>query len=721
MAERRRFLTRRGFLLGAGTVTVGIGLGGWALSRPPKAAFVGEKINAFVAIGEDGMVEVVCPGLEMGQGATTALPMIVAEEMGADFARLRAISAPRDAGTYGNPDFEGHLVTADSKTTRGYFDVLRLAGAQARLALIDAAAKLEGWDPKDCTAGDHAIHHRPGGMSLGFGEIARRGSLQPVSGERATAALKDRRDYRLIGTSPEPADLLAKVTGAFAYGIDRRSTGALVAVVLRAPHLRGTPIAVDDAAARTVPGVVEVVPLEDGVAVAAENTWAAIKGARALKVEWTAPEPFDTAMEERALAEALADTERGASFAKTGDADAAASGAARHFSGTFVSPRASHLAMEPLNAEAVPAALGLGVRVSGSTQSPDLDMRYAAKTWKTAPFMVETAPSPSGGAFGRRVLNDAVRDAALVAKALGRPVQVIRPMTEELRRGQSRPAALQRIEAATNEKGDLVAWVHRAASDSVLARQIPSTFKARGNLDNTSTDGLRHPYRVGAETIAWHRATLPPEPGFLRGVSAGYTVWAIETMVDRIARTAGRDPLEWRLAHIDDPRGREVLERIAEMSGWAERTEGRWLGLAAMAFRGSWVASVAELEGPPDDLSPAAIHIAANVGLPIHRGNVIAQIEGGAVFGLSLALREELRYRGGAAEIRSTADYTILAAHEVPKISVELVGAEREERPCGVGEIGVPTMAPALCNALYAATGRETDRLPVKLALRQTA
>jgi isoquinoline 1-oxidoreductase beta subunit len=718
MAEdlgRGRFRkSRRSFLIASGVAAAGAGAGIWAW--PEATSVAGQRINDFVVVAEDGTIEVLLPAQDLGQGATTVLPMILAEEIGADLHRLRIHVAPRDASRYGNPAFDGRLVTADSKTTSGYFDLLRRAGAQTRLALIAAAASSRGWNPADCRAEGHAVRHRVDHATMDFAAIAQTaGSLRAV--EVGGGDLKARRDYVLIGSSPAPRDLMAKVTGAFAFGVDRRSPDALVAMVVRSPHLRGLPLEVDESAARQVADVEAVVRLEDGVAVVARNTYAARKGASQLKVQWTPPVAFDDLAQAQALIAALAGAEVAPQVvAQSGDV-AAAGDAPIAVDMSFTTPQVSHLALEPLNAEARARALGLGVAIRGSGQSSDLDMRYAARAWKTAPFMIEIHTAPSGGAFGRRVLNDTVRDAATIAKALGKPVQVIRPLADELRRGQVRPASAHRVAARADAAGRLLYWEHTCASDSVLARQLPSTFEAKGRQDNTATDGLRHPYRVAAgEILRWCRHESPPEPGFLRGVSAGTTIFASETVVDVVARRAGRDPLEWRLAHVEAQAGRRVLERVAAMAHWGA-VDGARRGIALMSFRGSWIATVATLVRQAGEARIERLDIAADVGLAIHPRLVIGQIEGAAMFGLSLALFEHLHFRDGAAVIDGVASYPVLRADRAPAIQVELVGAEQAERPGGAGEIGVPTVAPAIGNALATFAGQYQTHLPLRLGI----
>lgn len=703
---QRVLLSRRAFLTTAGALTVGVGLAaGYDLARD-ESRRNGRIINAFVSLLLDGRVQFVCPALELGQGAHLSLSMIIAEEMGADIQLIEVISAPRNDESYGNPDFDGRMVTADSKTTRGYFLPLRFAGAEARQALIETVCERKGWSRRDSRAACHQIANALTGESVSFAEIASWGYLRQPKLTKPLS-LKPAKEFTLLGTSPSPSDARDVVMGTKLFGVDCRDRGTSVAVLARSGRLGDKVASVGDAAAKAVSGVEDVVVLDDAVAVVARDVWSALKGRAALTITWTNASGFNSADERKRLEAALDDQgRRHVSLREVG----AFPGPYQYFA-EFYAPTLKHVVLEPLNATARGFGMGVGVEISGSTQSQDLDMRFAAQTWKTAPFMVTTEPRPSGGAYGRRVLNDAVGDAAAVAKTLGRPVQVVRPMQDELRRGQVRPSAFQRIMASLSSDGGLLAWRHEFSSDGTLATHLPSSLKGvNGDEDNTATDGSYHCYRTPNDSIRWTYVPSEPIPGFLRGVSAGYTVWAIETMVERLARAALRDAVEWRCSHLDDHRLRTVLCAAAEMSGWGAR--GRHFGAGLTSFRGAAVASVAEVVGE----RVAGLWIAADVGRVIHRRNVLAQIEGGAVWGLSMALEERLVYSNGCAEVDGLADYPVLRLDKLPPIEIQLIEDAGSERPCGVGEVGVPTVIPAVCNAMESATGKVFNALPLNIA-----
>ncbi len=701
---RRRKLSRRAFLALGATATIAIGAGVTAYALQADMPTTGTQVNAFAAVTEAGDIEFVCPGQDLGQGAPVALAMILAEEIGADIGRVRILAAPRAAARYGNPDFGGRMVTADSKTTLGYWPILRLAGAEMRLALIATAARQKGWSVGDCKAAEHQVMHLRSGERIAFAEIIAGGRLTMPGA--SPADLKPAEDFTLLDTSPQRPDALAIVTGRKMFGTDARPPGVLVAVLKRSPHLGGTVDAFDAAAALAVQGVSHVHMMEDrrAVAVVASDTWSAMKGAGALDVTWSAAPDFSSAGERARLVAALDDPAA---------APVAMRGSPQRANGAdavlFYAPSLTHVLPEPLNATAEALSLGLGVRITSATQSLDLDMRYGAQTWKTAPFMIDSRATPSGGAYGRRVLNDAVRDAAEIAKAIGQPVQAIRPQLDEMQRGQIRPAAVQRLSARLDKQGRLTAWRHEIASDGTLATHLPGSLKGEnGTEDNTATDGAYHPYLCADQSVSWTRVASAPSPGFLRGVSASYTVWAIETVIERLTRQAGRDPLAWRIGNTADERLQAVLARVRDISGWGEA--GRKLGLGAMIFRGARVASVAEMRGG----EVAHLWIAIDVGQVIHRRQLLAQVQGGAIWGLSQALHESLTYRDGAAAIGSLADYPMISNGRLPPIDISIVEAPGQP-PAGAGEVGVSTVVAAVCNAMEAETGISFNELPLSV------
>lgn len=715
----RKSFSRRTVLLG----TAVVGAGGAALAftvglpvKTPFAAIRGVVPNIWVGIGTDGIVTIVCPAAELGQGASTALPMVLAEELDADWPMVRVVAPPFDHA-YGNPKFFDRFVTADSRSTAGYWEPLRRGGAEARAVLLVTAARHWGVPASDLTTEPGVVVDARRGRRMDYGAIA---ALDPVS-PTGPAPLKPRGAWRLIGTSPERLDLADKVTGRARYGVDVRMEGLRIASVARGPVPGSAPVAVDDRATRAVPGVEAVVTLPDGVAVVARDTWAAEQGRDALSITWSGggtAAGYDSDAALRAFAAVARDpARRGYEARRTGDVAAAFAGAARVFEAEFASHHVAHVAMEPMNATARVHSIGLGVDVVAPTQARSLDMRLAARAAKTAPFMIDVTGTLAGGAFGRRVDNDASRDAVLIAKATGLPVQVVRRHADDLTHGQYRPLAAQRLRAALDSQGRITGWTHRIVADSVIARLFPDRFEAEKHLDQTVIDGQEHAYAIPSQHLDYVREVTGIPVGFLRGVGGGFTVWAIECFLDEIAAAAGHDPLEFRLGMLPDAPARRVLTEAASMAGWGNRPSGAPLGLACCRFRGARIALVAEVDvGRGGELRVPKVWAAVDAGVAVHPDAVRAQIEGAIVMGTSMALREAVVFRNGVPQVESLADYPILGPRDAPEISVRLIPSDADQ-PAGAGEIGVPPAAPAIGNAVFAATGRRLRQLPFAGAL----
>lgn len=722
----RKPVSRRVFLLGAGAAgAAGAGgaVLGLTLALPVATAFAsirGLKPNIWVAIGTDGIVTIVRPAEELGQGSTTALPMILAEELDADWSKVRVVAPPFDHA-YGNPIFFDRLVTADSRSTRGYWDPLRRAGAEARAVLIETAARHWRVPAAELTTEPGAVLHAASGRRLDHGAVA---ALDPADPPSRPIPLKPRASWRLIGTSPERLDLAAKVNGSARYGTDAGMAEMRVASVARGPVPGSAPRRVDHRAALAVPGVEAVVPLPDGVAVVARDGWTAERGRAALSVVWDADPKaaaYDSAAALRSFMAVARDAGRqGYEVRRRGDPAAAFAGAARVLEMEFESHHVAHRAMEPLNATARIHGLGFAVDLVASTQARSLNMRLAAKAGKTAPFMVDVTPTLVGGAFGRRVDNDVSRDAVLVAKVVGHPVKVVRTVLDDLTHGQYRPLSAQRLRAALDERGRILGWTHRIVADSVIARLFPDRFEAEKHLDQTVIDGQEHDYAIPHQRLDYVRENAGIPVGFLRGVGGGFTVWAIESFLDQIAATVGRDPLELRLTMLDDPRARRVLEVAAEMAGWSGRGTSAPMGIGCCRLRGTCIAVVAEVDvrgdggggdGGGGRLRVPRVWAAVDPGIAVHPDSVAAQVEGAIVMGTGMALQEAVIFKNGVAQVQTVADYPILGPVDAPQVEVRLLASDTD-KPCGVGEIGVLPMAPAIANAVFAATGRRLTRLP---------
>ncbi|MEZ5727455.1 MAG: molybdopterin cofactor-binding domain-containing protein [Burkholderiaceae bacterium] len=719
---------RRRFLVGAGAVTVGVAVGGTAWLRRGNGPVVWAHVQS------DGRVTVINPAVKMGQGARTALPRVFAEAADLDWDRVVVRDAPYD-DAYGNARFGARQVTADSSAMLNYTPLLRTAGARLRGALVAAALRRWGLPASalaQVSTVPHEVRHADG-RRLAYASLV----ADIDFGRAIDAATLPAPRARYVGVDAARVDAMDKITGRARFGADQRPADVTVALMLRGPSTGATPIRVDAAPARAVPGVQAVVVLDDAVAVVARDTWSALQGRRALAA---APEALH--WRERADARAydseatLADWQAlaedssvpGHVVRNAGDATAALAGAQHRVALSVSARHVAALPMEPLNTLLRPTLLGFGAEVVSSTQAPSLDMRAIARALKTAPPGISVERTLCGGAFGRRVDNSTAADAARVSKAIGGPVQALWLPEDDLAHGPARSIAVSRVEAAIDDHGRLLAWRHRTVADSTIARMFPERFEAEQQRDQTMIDGQEHVYACASQDIAYlYRPTGLPN-GFVRGVGAGFNVFAIESVIDMLAALAGQDPLAFRLANLADARDRRVLEAVAEASRWDGRGGMGALGIAFMRFRESRIAMVAEVaaDGNGRDAHRFAVKqfwAAVDCGLAVQPDLVRAQIEGAAAMGVGFALQEAIDVRGGrrlpalggeAGLAAGWAGYGAIYPSQVPRVQVRLVDSGDTEAR-GVGEIGLPLVAPAIANALVRAGFTRPTELPMRV------
>ncbi|NRF70185.1 xanthine dehydrogenase family protein molybdopterin-binding subunit [Aquincola sp. S2] len=702
-------LSRRALLVSgaAGSAAVLFGLGGLggagAAGAPPR------RINALVRFEADGAITLVNPAIEMGQGSSTALAQVLADALDADWRRIRVEPAPY-GDDYGSPHFGMRLVTADSASTRAFWPVLREAGAQARAVLIWNA--MQRWQ---CAA--DAVHTEAGqllhrdGRRIAYADLAPQAELPGLLANLPKPAPAP---SRLVGQALPRIDLVDKLAGRAVYGVDARSEGALVAVLLPPERLGAKLLEPGDAAARALPGVVNVLPLPGEsapIAVVARDTWSALQGRAALQARWSPPaELYDS---ERALQRFADIARQGAPDAhvvrQTGAAGHAPPAPARRLQSLILSRHVTHAALEPINAQATPAWLNQGADIVASTQAPSLDMRRAAQTAKRPPPVFAVQSTLVGGAFGRRVDNDAAGAAAWLALQLKAPVQVLQFVGDDVAHGQVRTIAAQQLEADLDDQGRITRWLHRTVGSATTARMFPERFQKEG-FDQTLVDGSEHAYDIPQQRIESIHRPLPVACGFLRGVGAGFNVFGIETLVDEAAALAGRDPLAYRLAMLREPRARRVIEALGDHTP----APGTAAGHAYMGLRSSHIALRAlvtrDAAGHP---RIERLQFVVDAGLIVNPELARTQIEGAALMGWSIARQEALDFVDGRAVQRALADYTITRLPELPPhIDCRFIDATQGE-PRGVGEIALPLVAPAVANAWARLTGRRLRALPL--------
>ncbi|MGO7136061.1 xanthine dehydrogenase family protein molybdopterin-binding subunit [Rhizobium leguminosarum] len=709
-------LSRRSFLVTVGGTAVTVAfasLSSVALEAATAQAATGDFTpNVWVTIASDGIVSIISPASEMGQGVMTSVPLLIAEDMDADWDMVRIVQAPADAEKYGNPNFRGAQLTAGSDTTRGYYLPLRLVGAQTRKILLAIAADRLNLPVGELTTEPSRVVHPPSGRSLGYGEIAATGELPDVLPQVSEADLKPIDQCRYIGRMDvNRIDVPSKVNGTAKFGIDVELPDMLYGAVLRSPVPGEAPESIDDAAARAVKGVIQVVPLRNGVGIIGESYDAARRAKEVLNVTWTNSSLVRRYNSTR-LVEAYRDVGRDLaqagviSHTQGADAAAAIAGAARVIAADYLNDHVHHVTMEPMNATALVS--NDSVEVWAPTQGPGTARDLAARIGGTTPDKVKVNTTLLGGGFGRRAEQDFVIEAVLLAKAVqGRPVKVIWSREDDVRHGKYRPLAAQHLQVGLDASGNIVGWHHRLVADSILARISKDRFQRAGGQDSLVTDGTIHNYRVPAHLVQFVRQDNGQDVGSWRAVGNGYTKFAIECVIDEVAAAKGVDPVAFRLELLSEqPRARKVIEAVAAMAEWDRPRHGRALGIAYSDAFEAHCAEVAEvsLDRESGEIQVHNVWCAIDPGVAIQPLNIEAQVAGAIVHGASHALYEQLNIVDGEVQESNLDTYRVMRMSEMPQIHVRIMPTP-ENRPAGIGEAGLPPVGPAIANAVARLTG----------------
>jgi len=715
-------ISRRAFLQTAGALTFSFTLAGHVTNALAQAADA--KFNAWVSIAGDGTITVMVPVAEMGQGAATALPLILAEELDADWSRVTYQWAPPIPKVYGNyhPLFGGAQITAASISTPGYWTSLRLAGAQARRVLLDNVAQQWGVPVSELSTEPSMVVHRASGRKIAYGDVVKFAKVPETPPQMTEADLKQPSQFRLIGRADIPrSDVPSKTNGSAKYGIDVRLPGMLYASVLESPYEGAKAAQVNSDAALKVPGVKKVLPLPFGVAVIADSVHAANKGRRALKVKWDGggnPNAgFDS---EKALAEYARQAKDPSAKAMTafekGDARTAFSGAAKTMEAEYSSVHCYHAQMEPMNCVARVAADGQSAEVWTGTQSNALAAFVASLVLKTTPDKIRVHQHLLGGGYGRRIWPDAVAQAVVLANITKEPIKLILTREDDLTAARPRPMTYHSIKAGLDGSGNLVAWHHRLVSENVDAVAAPPRFKATGGKDVIGWRGLEQPFyavpNMLAEAVREQRGVRVHA---WRGIGSGYNKFVSESFLDEIAHATGKDPLDIRLQLTQDhPRAQAVIKAVAEMADWKKpRGKDRALGIAFSDYHDSFSAGIAEvsLDRKTGRIKVHNYWIAGDAGIVVQPENAHAQLESAVVYGLGSALTEELTYKDGAVQQSNFHDYKLIRMSDMPQIHTKVIVTSNS--PTGLGELGVPTVAPAIGNAVFKLTGKRLRQLPM--------
>jgi len=698
---RRSFLKRTGLIIATAATPAGIQLlnvsRGWAAPESFTP-------HAFLEIAADDTVTVWVGQTELGQGTHTGIPMIIADELDASWERVR-VKMALAGEPFKDPVWHMQL-TGGSTSIRHRWDMLRTVGAAARQMLIQAAAETWGVPADTCVAANSSVTHTEG-RSMRYGQLVPAAAKLPAP---KNPPLKDPKEYRIIGTKRDRLDIPDKVAGNTRFGMDFTLPGMCTAVVARPPRYGATPQAYDTAGAMDVKGVIRVVPLDGRIAVCAETTYAAMTGRDALNITWSEgahPDLNDDVLD-RLYNDHLGKT--GAIAQKSGDVESAFARAARTVEGAYKLPYLSHAQLEPLNCTAYVEKDRCRLWVP--TQGQTVAQLTASKLTGLPADKVEVMTLPAGGGFGLRGETDPVIDAVLLSKALNRPVKVVYTREDDFSTDYFRPASRCRIKAGLDSDGRLVAWSHKVAAQSVLSRVMPQVVK--NGIDRDAVAGITDmPYGLPNQLVEYVMVELPVTVGWWRSVGYSVNAFTVESFMDELAHAAGKDPVRFRLDHMEKgSRPHTLLSLLAEKGGWnAPPPQGRGRGVAVTSCFESVAAHMAEVSvHQTGRITVHKMTCAVDCGTAVSPDAIQAQVEGGVVMAMSTAFHEKVGFAEGGVETANYDAYPLLTMTDVPEIEIHL--APSGGKAGGIGEPVIPSVAPALANAVFNATGVRLRELP---------
>ena len=679
----------------------------------PPAGF---EPNAFISIGTDGVITLVMPDTESGQGIWTSAAMLIAEELEVGLEQVALMAAPPDNPKYASPLLE-EQATGGSASIRGDWMRLRQAGATARAMLVQAAAEQWHVDPATCSASMAVVHHQASGRSAPYAQLAdAAGKLTPPKDVK----LKEPAAWKLIGQREKRLDTPAKVNGSAKYGIDMVVPGMKIGTVMACPVRGGKLIGIDEAAARKVPGVRDIVKLDDVVAVIGDHMWAAKQGLAAAAPKWDLGPNAHVSTASIFADMDRASREEGKVAADHGDAPSKIAGAATKLEEVYELPFLSHAPMEPINTTLHIRPDGADVWVG--TQVPVRAQMTVAEVAGLKPEQVTLYNQPMGGAFGRRLDVDSITQAAHIAKEVAYPVKLIWTREEDIGRDLFRPAYYDRVSAGLDADGKILGWTHRTTGSSVLARWAPEGMPKDGIDPDTVECSKETPYGLPAMKVSW----VPHDPpgvvtAWWRGVGPVHNVFIVESFIDECAAAVKQDPVAFRLANLSSqPRAQAVLKLAAEKAGWGSAMpKGMGRGVSVQFAFGTFLAHVLEVEvSPQGEIRLHRCVLAIDCGHRVNPDTIEAQVQGGVIFGLTMALYGEITHHDGRVEQSNFNNYRMLRMNEAPLIEVYQI--DSQENPGGLGETGTAAAAPALGNAIFAATGRRLRKIPFARGMAQS-
>ena len=714
-------LSRRDLVFGTLGVTFGFTLPLAGCDRETGELEKSRFATTWVNIDPAGTIVILAPAAEMGQGSMTALPIIFAEELDANWDDVRIEFSPADDRLYANPLswIHGVMLTLGSASVAGYFDHLRLYGAQARRVLMESASERLGVPVAELSTEPSYVVHSATGQRLSYGEIASFARYPDQPPQIHVDDLKDPSEFRLIGHDVPRRDIPGKVDGSAEYSIDVQLPEMLYATVIR-PSAKGTlPIDIDETGAQEIPDLVDVVTLPDAVALVARNYPAALSAERALNVRWSdvgeaADFDSDRSVENHIdIARNLKTT--GQVIQSTGNADEVLKGSSKNYEATFSSDMVYHAHLEPLNSVSWVKPDG-SAEIWAGTQAPTHLVRSVAEALRMNTNKVVLHRTLLGGAFGRRGAQDHdwVIDSALLSKRLARPVKVIWSREADLKYGRFKPLTGHYLQAAEDASGKLTSWHHRVASDEALEQSDPYRYEKSNQWPVIATVGLDSPYAIPNIKTEFLRTRTGMRISPLRGVGATANKFASESFIDEITQIKGIDPIEFRLGLLEaSSAAQDVIQAAAEMAQWQQRISTDPLGVAYAELDGTLFATVARIDAnsTSEDIQVTDVWAAVDAGIPVQPSNIAAQFEGAIVFALSNILKEKITVKDGVVQQSNFHDYAVLRMHQTPRIHTRVIRSSRN--PTGVGDTVGVSVAPAVANAYRALTGRRLTALPL--------
>ena len=673
--------------------------------------------NAFIRIGHNGRVTLIMPQVEMGQGTYTSIPMLIAEELEVRLDQIQLEHAPPDDRLYANSVFAGFHVTGGSTSVRAFWEPLRIAGATARVMLVSAAAQTWKVDAASCRAEKGVVIHVTSGRRLKYGALVDDAAKLPVPGK---VTLKAPKDFKLIGTPAKRLDTPDKVDGKAKFSIDVRVPGMKIATVAACPVFGGKLAAVDDTMTKAIKGVRQVVQLDDAVAVVADHMWAAKQGLAVLDIRWDEGPNAQLTTADIVQQLEAASRKPGVVARKEGDVTQAMAQAAKKVEAVYQMPFLAHATMEPMNCTVHVRKDGCEIWVG--TQVQTRAEATAAEVTGFPPEKVQVHNHLLGGGFGRRLEVDFITQAVQIGKQVAGPVKVVWTREEDMQHDMYRPYYYDRIAAGLDVQGRPIAWTHRVTASSLVARYVPALLK--DGLDFDAVEGAAEPPYTFPNMLVDYMRQEPPgiRTGWWRGVGPTHNIFVVESFIDELAAVTKQDPVQYRRALLGtSPRAKAVLDLAAEKAGWGQPLpEGHGRGVSVQFVFGSYVAQVAEVEVAKNgEVRVKRVVCAVDCGVVVNPDTVKAQMEGGIMFGLTAALFSEITVKDGRVEQSNFHNYRMLRINEAPVVEVYLV--KSAEAPGGIGETGTAALAPALTNAIFAATGKRIRKLPVnRVDLRST-